>query len=243
MRIMLFLVTLAIFALPLFAAGSVDYEVGTADNVHNAIRVPGVGGTWFSLPDELQVNDITYQRVRVNYMPNERITWSVLYAPLQFHAHGTSTQAINFDTATFPAGTALDGSYKFNSYRLTYTYVAHPERKLSYGYGYTLKVRDAAISLAGGGASAKSSNVGLVPLLNFRVEYKLDERSKLTFDGDALAAPMGRAEDIALAYRYTVSPEMTLRATYRILEGGADNDKVYNFCQVNYIGVGVEYQF
>ncbi|MEI7833587.1 MAG: hypothetical protein WCJ56_10370 [bacterium] len=242
MRIFL-LVAVFSLSLPLFAAGSVDFELGTAENVHNVFRIPGVGGTWVSLPAELQVNDITYERVRVNYLPDEHTTWSVLYAPLKFHASGVSSQLINFDTASFPAGTALEGSYKFNSYRLSYTYVAHPERTLSYGYGYTLKVRDAAITLNGGDISAESSNVGLVPLLNFRVDWQLDERSKITFDGDALVAPMGRAEDVALAYRYAVTPETTVRVTYRILEGGADNDNVYNFAQVNYTGVGVEYKF
>jgi hypothetical protein len=242
MRIFL-LVTLFALVLPLFAAGSIDIEMGTADNVRNVFRIPGAGGTRVSLPTELQVNNITYERVRVNYLPNEHTTWSVLYAPLKFHASGVSSQLINFDTVSFPAGTALEGSYKFNSYRLSYTYVAHPERAISFGYGYTLKVRDAAIALNSGNTSAESSNVGLVPLLNFRVDWKLDNHSKITLDGDALVAPMGRAEDVALAYRYAVTPETTVRITYRILEGGADNDKVYNFAQVNYIGMGLEYKF
>ena len=62
-------------------------------------------------------------------------------------------------------------------------------------------------------------------------------------DGDALAAPQGRAEDVLIAATYEVSDNLAIRAGYRILEGGADNDEVYNFALFNYASVGVTYTF
>jgi len=61
--------------------------------------------------------------------------------------------------------------------------------------------------------------------------------------GDALAAPQGRAEDVLIAMHYIVSDKIGIKAGYRILEGGADNDEVYNFSLFNYLATGVVIKF
>jgi hypothetical protein len=45
--------------------------------------------------------------------------------------------------------------------------------------------------------------------------------------------PQGRAEDVMLALPWDVGEAITLRAGYRMLEGGADNDEVYNFAWIS----------
>jgi len=40
-----------------------------------------------------------------------------------------------------------------------------------------------------------------------------------------------------------VSEKIGIRAGYRILEGGADNDEVYNFALLNYAAAGLEFRF
>lgn len=69
--------------------------------------------------------------------------------------------------------------------------------------------------------------------------WKLDEKFGILLEGDALAAPQGRAEDVLLAATYRLSDRFGLKAGYRILEGGADNDEVYNFALFNYASVGL----
>jgi len=69
--------------------------------------------------------------------------------------------------------------------------------------------------------------------------WKLDEKFGILLEGDALAAPQGRAEDVLIAATYRLSDRMGLKAGYRILEGGADNDEVYNFALFNYASVGL----
>jgi hypothetical protein len=54
-----------------------------------------------------------------------------------------------------------------------------------------------------------------------------------------LAAPQGRAEDVLAAVVLRLSDSYAMRAGYRILEGGADNDEVYNFSLFNYAVLGV----
>ena len=65
----------------------------------------------------------------------------------------------------------------------------------------------------------------------------------MLFEGDLLAAPQGQAEDVLLAATYTLTEKLRVRAGYRILEGGAENNVVYNFALINYASFGVSYSF
>jgi hypothetical protein len=52
--------------------------------------------------------------------------------------------------------------------------------------------------------------------------------------GNVLTARVGKVLDI-----YTV----TLRAGYRILEGGANVEEAYNFALIHFFGAGLHYTF
>ncbi len=62
-------------------------------------------------------------------------------------------------------------------------------------------------------------------------------------DGDALAAPQGRAEDVLLALQLRLNEGLMLKAGYRILEGGANVEEVYNFALIHFIIAGATYRF
>ena len=114
---------------------------------------------------------------------------------------------------------------------------------LEFGLGLTAKIRDAKIALASSGAVSEKTNVGFVPIINFRLLWNIGNKFGLLLDGDALAAPQGRAEDVLIAATYKLSENFKVRAGYRILEGGADNDEVYNFALFHYASVGLSYTF
>ena len=143
----------------------------------------------------------------------------------------------------FPANEDLSGSYKFNSYRLTYRYDFVQNPNLEFGLGFTAKVRDAKIALSSQGISAEKSNVGFVPIINFRLFWHSYEKLGFLLEGDALAAKQGRAIDVLFAASYKLSDQLGIKAGYRILEGGADNDEVYNFALFHYLSAGVSYTF
>jgi hypothetical protein len=82
-----------------------------------------------------------------------------------------------------------------------------------------------------------------VPLINFRLDWRFAEKLGLIFEGDGLAAPQGRAEDIFLGLGWELSKALALKAGYRLVEGGADNDEVYSFTWVNYASVGALIRF
>jgi hypothetical protein len=218
---------------------SLDLETGAVGTGYNNIRSPGDQGTLFSLKDDLISKTEIFFRVRANYTIKSRHTLSLLYAPLETISEGRVPNDILFEGVTFPANTDLTGTYKFNSYRLTYRYSLVLKPKFEFGLGFTAKIRDAKISLASAGLQSEKVNVGFVPIINFRMLWKPYEKFGILLEGDALAAPQGRAEDILVAATYRLSDHFGLKAGYRILEGGADNDEVYTFSLFNYAAVGL----
>jgi hypothetical protein len=179
----------------------------------------------------------------LDYTIKSRHTFSLLYAPLETTSEGSVANDIFFEGVVFPANTELIGTYKFNSYRLTYRYDIVQKPRFEFGLGLTAKIRDAEIALSSPGLTSEKTNVGFVPIINFRLLWKIDDKFGLLLDGDALAAPQGRAEDVQIAATYNLSDNFGIRAGYRILEGGADNDEVYNFALFYYASVGISYTF
>jgi hypothetical protein len=229
----------SLFCGPLHAGFTVDLESGAVFSGYNDVRIPGDTGTLFSLSEDLDPETSVFFRARLRYAVGDRGDLSILIAPLKIQAEGRVGKDIDFEGKTFPADQPLDATYRFNSYRLTYRYDLYETPGLELGLGLTAKIRDAEIRLTSGDIESKKSNVGFVPLLNFRLLWSLGQRVSLLVDGDALAAPQGRAEDVLAALRYRISDRLAIKAGYRILEGGADNDEVYNFTLLNYAVIGL----
>jgi hypothetical protein len=220
-----------------------DVETGVAFSGYNDVRVPGKGGTEISLSEELKADAEVFYRIRVLYHFSERHHLGALYAPLSIHSTGQVNRALVFAGETFPAQTPLETTYKFNSYRLFYRYDFVRSDDIEVGVGFTAKIRDARIAIKGGGRESEKTNVGFVPIIHFRVLWKFADDVALLLDGDALAAPQGRAEDVLAALLYRASENVDIRVGYRILEGGADNDEVYNFTLINFASVGAIIHF
>lgn len=220
-----------------------DVERGRADARFNDVQIPGDSGTRFSLTDDLHSDPTIYGRVRLGVEVSERNRLILLLAPLEIEAAGALARPVSFEGTTFAAGTPLSALYRFNSWRLTwrYDFVAGPRWWV--GGGVTASVRDAEIALKGGGQRSLKSNVGFVPLLHGHLSGPISGRLGLLVEADALAAPQGRAEDLFAGLTWTVSNAVVARLGYRLLEGGTDNDAVYNFAWIDYWGGGVALHF
>ncbi len=225
------------------AQALIDLETGFVSTGYNDVRIPGDRGTFFSLKDDLTPKAAFFYRVRLNYTIKSRHTISLLYAPLETKSEGRATKDILFEGIVFPANTELVGTYKFNSYRLTYRYDIVKKTRFEFGLGLTAKIRDAKIALSSTGLASEKTNLGFVPIINFRLLWNINNQLGILLDGDALAAPQGRAEDVLIGLTYKLSDNLNVRAGYRILEGGADNDEVYNFALFHYGSVGLSYTF
>lgn len=219
---------------------SFDVEAGIVATGYNDVRIPGDTGTFLSFSDELSSNAKFFSRIKVGYRIGERHEVLALFAPLEFSYRATVDRDIDFQGKTFLAGTNIDATYKFNSYRLSYRYLWIQNQKFHFYAGVTLKVRDANIGLTGlPEQEAVKTDLGVVPLINFYLHWKPTSRLGLLLDGDALAAPQGRAEDVLVAATLKLTESFTVKAGYRLLEGGADNATVYTYSMFNYGVFGV----
>lgn len=239
----LILVVACCTAKSLKAQALVDVESGIVCTGYNDVRIPGDKGTAFSLKDDIIPKAAFFYRLRLNYTIQSRHTFSLLYAPFEIKSEGSVANDIFFKGVLFPANTHINATYMFNSYRLTYRFDIVQKPKIVFGLGLTAKIRDAKIALSSQELMAEKTNIGFVPIINFRLLWNLDDKLALLLDGDALAAPQGRAEDILIAATYMFSDNLSARAGYRILEGGADNNVVYNFSLFHYASVGISYKF
>jgi len=230
-------------AAPAFGQWFFDFENGLALPGYNDVQIPRETGTRFSLSEDLKIDPGYFFRARLGYQWKARHTLSLFASPFRLHAAGSVDREILFNGDTFSANAPLTGLYRFNSYRLTYRYDLVRKGKWRVGIGLTAFIRDAAIKIEGDGKSSTESNVGPVPLLNFRVLWQFHEKWGVLLEGDAAAAKQGRAEDVLLALQHRLNDRLTLRAGYRILEGGADVDTVYNFALVHFFSAGVTYAF
>jgi len=220
-----------------------DFENGLSVSGYNDVQIPRDTGTLFSLSEDLDIRSSYFFRIRAGYHWKSRHTLSVFAAPLTLKASGSVDKEILFFGTTFPANTPLEAGYKFNSYRLTYRYDFIRKPKWQVGIGLTAKIRDAYIEVDGGGQNAKKTNVGFVPLLNFRILWQFDKDWGLLLEADAAAAAQGRAEDVLLALRYSLNEKVHVRVGYRIIEGGADVEEVYNFALIHFFGAGITISF
>lgn len=233
---------------------SVDIESGLAFSGYNDVQVPQETGTRFSLSEDLEVDRTAFLRLRLEWDLNERHTLGLLYAPLTLGASGSVPSPLVFEGVTFPGDTPLDASYTFNSYRLTWRYNLKTREGFHAGLGFSAKIRDAAIRLEGGGLESEKTNVGFVPLLHFLAAWELADTLDLLLTGDALAAPQGRAEDVFAGIKIrsgggpfkallSDSGRVEYRLGYRIVEGGADVEEVYNFALIHYASLGLRVRF
>lgn len=207
----------------------------------NDQRIPGNGGTKIDLSD-FDNGPFDAFRLYLGKTFNQRHEFRLLYAPLEINLKATLPGTVLFNGQTFSAG-AADAYYKFNSYRLTYAYHFEPIEQWQLSLGGTLKIRDAEVKLTQNGVVSSKKNTGFVPLINFQALRPLGQNWNFRFDFDGLAAPQGRAFDIATLIEYKYLEHYSILAGYRMLEGGADNDKVYNFAWLHYATVALRGDF
>jgi len=231
------------FISPLSAQLQIDLESGAVFSGYNDVRIPNKTGTLISLKDDLSTDAAIFYRVKLQYTFSDKHTLGLLVAPLRLKAEGSVNKIVHFEGVDFPANAPLIANYRFDSYRLTYRYNFYRKPALKIGAGLTAKIRDASIKFESGSLSSEKPNTGFVPLFHFMLDWRPSDWISLYLDADALASPQGqgRAEDVLAALRFRASEKFWFKIGYRLLEGGADVDEVYNFTLLHYLLAGITY--
>lgn len=222
---------------------SVAVEGGLIWQSRNDVRVPNATGTEFSLPDVIGNGPYGIFRAEATFDINERHGLRFVFAPLQITDTGTLPGDVSFAGVDFGAGTETEANYKFSSYRITYRYRFYDGPTWRWKVGGTAFIRDARIALKQQGKFAEDTDVGLVPLINLRGRARIGEKWMFVLDFDGLAASQGRAFDVAAQLGYSVSDLVDLAFGYRVIEGGADVEQVYNFAWFNSLVGSVRFKF
>ncbi len=221
----------------------VEVEGGPAWQSYNDVRIPNdASATRFSLVDLAGTGPAAAGRLYVTWNTSERNGWRLMLAPFTLEATGVPDRPIGFAGTTFQAGHEARATYTFNSYRLTWRRRFHAGERTTAWVGFTAKLRDATIALEQDEVRARKDDLGFVPLLHLAGEWRPAPRWRLDVDADALAGGPGRAEDVAVRVGWDLDDRWTLRAGYRMVEGGADVDAVYTFAWLHYAAFSVAWR-
>lgn len=217
-------------------------ESGALWQIRNDVRIPGNTGTLVSF-DEYSSNPFIHYRIETSFKTGARHGLRLIYAPLNISVNGEEKRQVNFNNQAFNANQPLSVDYTFNSYRVGYFYQLFGNDKSYFNIGITGKIRDAEITFSQNGTKASYDNLGFVPLFYYALRISLQEGLFLYSDADFAVASQGRAIDATLKLKKNISSNSLVGFGLRVLEGGADNDKVYTFSQINYLVIDFSYLF
>jgi len=213
----------------------IEVEGGSFWQSYNDVEIPNDGSaTRFSLHDLAGAGPWPAGRLYVTWNPGGRHGVRLLLAPLSLTETGVPDREIRFSGATFTAGQPTQATYTFNSYRLTYRYLAHSGARTQTRVGVTAKIRDAEIALRQGETSGRKDDLGFVPLLHLAGEWRFAHAWSAVVDLDGLAGGPGRAVDASLEVSRGLGDRWAIKGGYRTVEGGADVAEVYSFAWLHY---------
>ena len=230
-------IILFIYLICFSATAKIDYQLSYLSS--------STSYNYFSLPNNNEQNrfDIKDTTSVTNYrlfIEKYFSDWSLtlLYAPLTINYSQLSDKNFSFNETNFSAGLDTTIKYKFNSYRLGYRKNFFAGKNRFY-WGGLLKIRDAEICVSQQSVNNCYDNIGPVPLLNLGAEIYGDLfYSKFSIDG--LFSSRGSAYDANVETGIDFN-NFSLGIGFRILGGGADNDKLINFAQFQswYLGITI----
>ena len=214
-------------------------ESGSIQSNYNYFKIDADQGTRVDLPKK---NLGFFYRIEGEWALTKEHSLRFLYAPLTGKYEINPRESINFDNEIFIAGKKTAVAYRFNSYRVGYIYNFISEADYKLRIGATGKIREAYIELENESKSQKYAKVGFVPLFYFGAIYPLSDQVVLNFNADCLAAPQGRAIDTMVEAGYILNDQFDLAIGGRVVEGGADNEKVKNFALFHFYFLSLTYK-
>lgn len=240
----LIVVLLTVLASHISAQWSMELETGIAFQSYNEVRIPNETGTFFDFTRDFNRSSAPFPfRFRPAYTFGKKNHVLGLVALLALDYDGPPPFTINFQGVEFSESESqIIGFYKFNSYRLTYRRDLIQSDRFTLALGATAKLRDATVRLGARERTARKDDLGFVPLLHLYLHYNF-ENWGLVFEGDGLTSDQGRAFDLYGGVRIRMADDFYFKAGYRLLEGGADVEDVFNFTLIHFASFGFQFKF
>ena len=217
-------------------------EIGAAWQQRNEVQISNEPpNTRFALDEITGAGPFFGGRVALDWPLSERQRLRFLIAPLRIDEAGTIAAPVVFQGTNFAPG-AISAKYQFDSWRVSWRWRFHDSTRWTWDAGATLNVRNAEIRLTQGSLSSSKRDTGVVPLLALEGQWHFAPRWRGVLDFEGLAAPQGRAIDVALKVAWDATARLSVNAGYRMLEGGADNDELYTFARFDQAVIGVSWK-
>jgi hypothetical protein len=221
-----------------------ELEAGAVWQSRNDTEIPNDGtATRFSLKDLVGEGPWPAGRLYFTYDISSRHSLRGMAAPLSYTETGNFEEPVRFAGAEYQPGVPTEATYQFNSWRVGYRFTFVRSEHWIWRVGLTAKIRDAKIELAQGATTSEDTDVGFVPLLHVSGDWRFSGSWRLLLDIEGLGGGPGRAEDGSLKIGYDIPRNGMLTVGYRIVEGGADVDEVYDFAWFNSAVVSGVYHF
>ena len=251
MRVKPFVVLLVAGALAFVAAEAraqerwrVDVENGAAISGYNDVGIPGNTGTRFSMTDDLKSDTEYLWRVRADFRSRPETRDLGAHRPAHDHVLGYLRRPVDFAGATYRPGRPCRRHVDVQLVSRDVPLRAVPQGHLD------VRVRRDRQGPRRGDSTRVEWAVGREDrpwrgaARQLQVRAAPGRIARPSFvEGDALAAPQGRAEDVFAGIVVDAGRQWSIKAGYRFLEGGADNDEVYTFAAVHYVAAGVVFRF
>lgn len=235
MRLFIFLLLLSSF--PLYAS-EISLDLGKTSTLFNSFSIPTNRANEINISRDEQVTSYRITGFMDLASGNQLY---FLYAPLSVKYNFVSSKNFVFNNSSFSTNTDTTVNYKFNSYRLGYMW-KFKSNSFDYWLGVVGKIRDADIEVKQSAKNDNYDNVGFVPLLSFGFDFKILNNLSIYSHTDALGSTQGSAYDSQLEIKLNLS-SLSFSFGKRILGGGAENEKVYNFAQFDTYYLKTTYNF
>ena len=236
---MKYFILLCYLCLPcLSLASSLNFDVAQTSTIFNRFSIPSSELNQLSTPTDKIA--LSYRFTGYFDLASANKLY-LMIAPLEVSYSFKSTKNFRFNKTDFSTDTDTEVAYKFNSYRIGYLWHWNAS-SFRYWLGVVAKIRDAKISVSQAAQSDSYDNIGFVPLASIGFDWKLFSNFSLFHHTDALGASQGSAYDSQLELKYSWG-SFASSVGKRVLGGGADNEKVYNFAQFDSYYLRMSYLF
>jgi hypothetical protein len=217
-------------------------ETGFVKVLYHTIKV-GANGTTFDFVEE-GGQEIVFpiSRFTAELTANDRHTVILLYQPLEIATQVRFDAARTIDDVTFNANEGVNVTYSFPFYRASYLYDFAAAENLELAAGASLQLRNASVRFVStdGEQVAVSQDLGPVPILKVRGEYRFSDSAIpgafLGLEADGFFASSafingadyefsGSIYDVSLRAGFAPTDGIDLFANVRALGGGASGTR------------------
>ena len=219
-------------------------ELGTSAVLHHTIQFGDQGTAFDYVNQGGQEILFFYQRLSIDLIMAKRHTFTLLYQPLTFETKtripADFTSGVTVDNTTFAPGTGLNLKYGFDFYRFSYLFSIIQSDRFMLGAGISLQLRNASIVFEStdGSSITVNQNLGLVPIIKLKMEYRFLSGAFLGLEADGFYASssifngatfpfQGWIYDAALRAGLEVNPATDMFLSVRLLGGGATGTSEY----------------